>query len=50
MLVNVAWTISSTAPTAHLPSTTIGLLYHAAEHTVRHAGQVLTTAKILQGM
>jgi uncharacterized damage-inducible protein DinB len=35
---------------AQLPSTTIGLLYHAAEHTVRHAGQVLTTAKILQGM
>ena len=34
---------------AQLPSTEIGLLYHAAEHTVRHAGQVLTTAKILAG-
>jgi uncharacterized damage-inducible protein DinB len=35
---------------AKLPSTVIGLLYHAAEHTVRHAGQALTTAKILHGM
>ena len=29
-----------------LPSTVIGLLVHAAEHTQRHAGQLLTTARI----
>jgi uncharacterized damage-inducible protein DinB len=32
-----------------LPSTVIGLLVHAAEHTTRHAGQIITTAKILAG-
>jgi hypothetical protein len=30
-----------------LPSTVIGLLFHAAEHTQRHAGQVVTTARIV---
>ena len=30
-----------------LPSTVIGLLFHAAEHTTRHAGQIITTAKIV---
>ena len=30
-----------------LPSTVRGLLYHAAEHTARHAGQIVTTAKML---
>ena len=30
-----------------LPSTVIGLLVHAAEHTTRHAGQIITTAKIV---
>lgn len=35
---------------AGLPSTTIGLLFHAAEHATRHAGQAITTAKILQGL
>lgn len=34
---------------AGLPSTTLGLLVHAAEHAQRHAGQALTTAKILMG-
>ena len=34
---------------AGLPSTTIGLLFHAAEHAARHAGQAITTAKILAG-
>jgi len=29
-----------------LPSTVIGLLFHAAEHTQRHVGQALTTRKI----
>ena len=34
---------------ARLPSTVLGLLFHAAEHAQRHAGQIVTTAKILQG-
>ncbi len=32
-----------------LPSTVLGLLFHAAEHTQRHAGQIVTTARIVQG-
>lgn len=32
---------------AKLPSTVIGLLFHAAEHTQRHVGQVVTTAKVV---
>lgn len=32
---------------AGLPSTTIGLLFHIAEHATRHAGQALTTARVL---
>jgi len=28
-----------------LPSNVIGLLFHAAEHTQRHVGQIVTTAK-----
>lgn len=31
-----------------LPSTVIGLLTHAAEHTMRHTGQLLVTARILE--
>lgn len=31
---------------ARLPSTVIGLLFHAAEHTQRHAGQALTTKRM----
>jgi uncharacterized damage-inducible protein DinB len=30
-----------------MPSTVIGLLFHAAEHTMRHTGQLLVTVKIL---
>jgi uncharacterized damage-inducible protein DinB len=30
-----------------IPSTVIGLLFHAAEHTMRHTGQLLVTARIL---
>ena len=33
----------------HLPSTVLGLLYHAAEHATRHTGQAITTAAILRG-
>jgi hypothetical protein len=31
-----------------LPSTVVGLLVHAAEHTQRHVGQIVTTARIVQ--
>jgi hypothetical protein len=27
----------------------IGLLFHAAEHTQRHVGQAVTTARIVSG-
>lgn len=30
---------------AGAPSTVIGLLFHGAEHTVRHVGQAITTAR-----
>ncbi|RCH56305.1 DinB family protein [Mucilaginibacter hurinus] len=32
---------------ARVPSTVIGLYFHAAEHTMRHLGQLLVTVKIL---
>jgi DinB superfamily len=32
-----------------LPTTVIGLLFHAAEHAQRHAGQAITTAAIVRG-
>jgi hypothetical protein len=32
-----------------LPSTVLGLLVHAAEHSTRHLGQAITTARILGG-
>lgn len=32
---------------AQLPSTVLGLLFHAAEHTQRHAGQIATTVRML---
>ncbi|WP_394991120.1 DinB family protein [Emticicia sp.] len=31
-----------------LPSTVIGLLIHATEHTTRHLGQLLVTAKVVE--
>ena len=31
-----------------LPSTVLGLLFHAAEHAQRHAGQIVTTAKVVR--
>jgi uncharacterized damage-inducible protein DinB len=33
---------------AQLPSTVLGLLFHAAEHTMRHLGQMLVTARVLK--
>jgi uncharacterized damage-inducible protein DinB len=35
---------------AALPTTVLGLLFHAAEHSQRHAGQVVTTAKVVRGL
>lgn len=32
---------------AQLPSTVLGLLFHAAEHTQRHVGQAVTTVKVV---
>jgi uncharacterized damage-inducible protein DinB len=34
---------------ARLPSTTLGLLFHAAEHSIRHGGQIITMARVVQG-
>ena len=33
---------------AQLPSTGLGLLFHAAEHAARHTGQIVTTAKLVR--
>lgn len=33
---------------AKLPSTVIGLLFHAAEHTMRHVGQLMVTAAVVK--
>ncbi len=31
-----------------MPSTTLGLIFHAAEHSSRHAGQIVTLARVVQ--
>src|SRR5688500_8759973 len=31
-----------------LPSTTVGLIFHAAEHSSRHAGQMVTLTRVVQ--
>jgi hypothetical protein len=28
----------------------LGLIFHAAEHAQRHAGQIITTARIVRGL
>lgn len=35
---------------AQLPSTILGLLFHAAEHTQRHTGQMVTTVRIVRAL
>ena len=35
---------------AQLPSTVIGLMTHAAEHTMRHLGQLLVTVRVIKSM
>ena len=34
---------------AGLPSNVLGLMFHAAEHSTRHVGQAITTARMLDG-
>jgi DinB superfamily len=31
-----------------MPSTTLGLIFHAAEHSSRHAGQIVTLTRVVQ--
>jgi len=31
-----------------IPSTVLGLLFHAAEHTMRHTGQLLVTSRLVE--
>ena len=35
---------------AQLPSTLLGVLFHAAEHASRHTGQVVTTARVVRSL
>jgi uncharacterized damage-inducible protein DinB len=35
---------------AQIPSTVLGLLFHAAEHTQRHVGQLIVTVAILKSV
>jgi uncharacterized damage-inducible protein DinB len=35
---------------AQLPTNVFGLLFHIAEHTQRHTGQLITTARIVHGI
>jgi uncharacterized damage-inducible protein DinB len=39
-------TAARTVGRAQLPSTVLGLLFHAAEHTQRHVGQLLVTVRL----
>jgi uncharacterized damage-inducible protein DinB len=41
---------SRTVGRKNLPSTVGGLLVHVADHTQRHVGQAITTAKLLLGL
>ena len=41
-------TAPRTVGRARLPSTVLGLIVHAAEHTMRHVGQLLVTVNILR--
>jgi uncharacterized damage-inducible protein DinB len=33
---------------AQLPSTVLGLLFHSAEHTMRHLGQLIVTTRVVR--
>ncbi len=42
------WELPRSVGRLRLPTTIAGLLIHCADHTQRHTGQAITTAKILQ--
>ena len=49
MLVNEAQLLETRGVgRANIPSTMLGLYVHAAEHTMRHLGQLLVTVKVVQ--
>ena len=33
---------------SRFPSTTLGLLFHAAEHSIRHGGQIITLVRVVR--
>jgi hypothetical protein len=35
---------------ARMPTTVLGAIFHAAEHAQRHAGQFVTTVKVIRGL
>ena len=41
--------VSRAVGRAALPSNVLGLLFHAAEHTHRHTGQLVTTVRVVKG-
>ena len=44
------WLEARAVGRARLPTTVIGLVFHAAEHASRHAGQIATTRKVVQAL
>ena len=44
-----SWLDARAVGRAKLPTTVIGLVFHAAEHASRHAGQIATTRKVVKG-
>ncbi|HVC90578.1 MAG TPA: DinB family protein [Acidobacteriaceae bacterium] len=44
------WSEPRTVGRKKLPTTVAGLLIHGADHTQRHVGQAITTAKVLLGL
>jgi hypothetical protein len=40
--------VARTVGRKQLPTTVLGLLFHGAEHSTRHAGQIITTAKVVR--
>ncbi|WP_339713256.1 DinB family protein [uncultured Kriegella sp.] len=49
-LADVDLTQARTVGRKQLPTTLIGLLFHAAEHSQRHVGQLLVTVSTVQAM
>ena len=43
------WEQTRTVGSRGLPTTAGGLLVHVADHTLRHVGQAITTAKVVRG-